>query len=109
MGEVFCPSHSMLFRQNDFIRKSEPGQEHDMNTLIVKVMPQGDFADVSVLTNGWQTKFQVLVSQKRSIKYDFYPLPKMPQEIRTNLDQQGYSDFVLENDRWQHFFVPNLD
>jgi hypothetical protein len=79
----------------------------DMNTTLVKSAPLGDFAEISVLMNGWQAKFQMLVSQKRPIKYDFYPLPSMPQEIRQNLDQQGYIDLVLESDQWQHFLVPN--
>jgi hypothetical protein len=69
-------------------------------------MPPGDFAEISVLTNDWQAKFQMLISQKRPIKYDFYPLPSMPQEIRSNLDQQGYADLVMESDQWQHFLVP---
>jgi len=73
----------------------------------VKSVPQGDFADVSVLMKGWETKFQLLVSQKRPIKYDMYPLPRIPEELKRSLDQQGYFDLILENDRWQHFLVPN--
>jgi hypothetical protein len=34
-------------------------------------------------------------------------LPDIPQEFKNNLRQQGYDDLVLENDRWQHFLVPN--
>jgi hypothetical protein len=78
-----------------------------MNTFMVKSVPQGDFADVSVLMKGWQTRFQMLVSQKQPIKYDYYPLPEMPQDVKNNLDQQGYTDLILEFDRWQHFLVPN--
>jgi hypothetical protein len=36
-----------------------------------------------------------------------YPLPGIPFEIKDRLDQQGYQDLVLDNDRWQHFLVPN--
>jgi hypothetical protein len=78
-----------------------------MNTSLVKLVPQGDFVEVSVLMKGWEIKFQTLVSQKRSIKYDMYPLPGIPFEIKDRLDQQGYQDLVLDNDRWQHFLVPN--
>jgi hypothetical protein len=77
-----------------------------MNTSIVKSVPQGEFVEISVLMNGWENKFKVLVSQKRRIKYDFYPLPTVPREVTTHLDQQGYSDLVLESDQWQHFLVP---
>ncbi len=78
-----------------------------MNTSLVKSVPQGDFAEVSALMKGWENKFQSLVSQKQPIKYDMYPLPNIPRELKTWLEQQGYYDLVLENDRWQHFLVPN--
>ena len=78
-----------------------------MNTSLVKSVPQGDFVEISVLMRGWETKFLTLVSQKQPIKYDMYPLPNIPQEFKNRLDQQGYNDLVLENDRWQHFLVPN--
>ena len=78
-----------------------------MNTTLVKSAPQGDFVEVSVLMKDWETKFQMLVSQKRPIKYDMYPMPNIPQEFKNRLSQQGYRDLILENDRWQHFLVPN--
>ena len=78
-----------------------------MNTSLVKAVPQGDFADVSVLTKDWQTKLLLLVSEKRPIRYDLYPLPVMPQEVGMNLDENGYHDLILENDRWQHFLMPS--
>ena len=78
-----------------------------MNTALVKTAPPGDFAEISVLMQGWEIKFQALVSQKQPIKYDMYPQPNIPPEIRDHLNQQGYQDLILENDRWQHFLVPN--
>jgi hypothetical protein len=78
-----------------------------MNRSLVKSVPEGDFTEVSVLMNDWQTKFQMLVSQKQPIKYDMYPLPNIPQEIQNDLDQQGYFDLIVESDQWQHFLVPN--
>ena len=77
-----------------------------MNTSLVKSAPQGEFAEVSVLVDGWKIKFQTLVSQNRPIKYDMYPQPNIPDEFKNRLAQQGYNDLVLENDRWQHFLVP---
>ena len=77
-----------------------------MNTSLVKKAPQGDFAEISVLMKGWEIKFQLLVSQKRPIKYDMYPHPNIPPDISARLNQQGYQDLILENDRWQHFLVP---
>jgi len=78
-----------------------------MNTTFVKSVPKGDFAEVSALMLGWQTKLQVLVTQKQRIKYDFYPLPDVPQEVKNNLIKHGYDDLILENDQWQHFLIPN--
>jgi len=78
-----------------------------MNTSLVKSAPQGDFAEISPLMLGWETKFQMLVSQNRPIKYDMYPLLDIPQEFQSRLKHQGYSDLIIENDRWQHFLVPN--
>jgi hypothetical protein len=78
-----------------------------MNTSLVKSVPQGDFAEVSVLMKDWEAKFQTLVSQKKPIRYDMYPILGIPQEFKNRLHQQGYQDLVLETDRWQHFLVPN--
>ncbi len=78
-----------------------------MNTSFVKSAPKGDFAEVSALTRGWETRLQTLVYQKRPIKYDIYPLENIPHQILNSLKQQGYDDLVLENDRWQHFLIPN--
>ena len=78
-----------------------------MNTSLVKSAPQGDFAEISPLVRGWETQFQTLVTQNRPIKYDMYPLPDIPQEIQRRLKLLGYSDLIIENDRWQHFLVPN--
>ena len=78
-----------------------------MNTSLVKSAPQGDFVEISVLMRDWQIKFQMSVSQRRPIKYDMYPMPDIPQEFKNRLNQQGYQDLILENDRWQHFLVPN--
>jgi len=36
-----------------------------------------------------------------------YPRPNIPPEIHDRLKQQGYKDLILENDRWQHFLIPN--
>jgi hypothetical protein len=80
-----------------------------MNRSLVKLVPQGNFEEVSVLFKGWETKFQTLVSQQQPFKYDMYPLLDMPQEFQNRLTQQGYKDLILENDRWQHFLIPNPD
>ena len=77
-----------------------------MNTLFVKSAPPGDFAEVSALQIDWLSKFQVLVSQHQPIKFDFYPLPNLPQEIKRHLETAGYRDFILENDQWQHYLLP---
>ena len=77
-----------------------------MNTKLVKSAPNGNFTEVSVLMQGWETKFLSLVSQKRPIKYDMYPKPNIPKEFESRLAQQGYQDLIVENDRWQHFLVP---
>jgi hypothetical protein len=82
---------------------------HKMNTCLVKSVPPGEFSEVSVLRKDWQTQFQMLVGQRRPIKYDFYPLPKMPQEVRQQLEEKGYREMILEWDRWQHFLVPNTN
>lgn len=77
-----------------------------MNTSLVKSVPTGDFADVSVLMRDWQNKMQLLVSQKQPIRYDVYPLQTIPQQIKDSLERQGYDDLILEKDQWQHFLVP---
>ena len=78
-----------------------------MNTSLVKSVPQGDFAEVSVLMSDWQKKFEALLSQNRPIKLDVYPLPNVMPSVSHSLDQHGYRDLVIENDRWQHFLLPD--
>jgi hypothetical protein len=78
-----------------------------MNTSLIKSVPQGDFADISVLMRGWESQVHTLISQNRPIKFDMYPRPGIPQEIQTRLHQQGYSDLIPENDRWQHYLIPS--
>ena len=77
-----------------------------MNISLVKSVPAGNFADVSVLMRDWQNKMQMLVSQKQPICYDVYPLQTIPQQIKDSLERQGYDDLILEKDQWQHFLVP---
>jgi hypothetical protein len=80
-----------------------------MNASLVKAAPQGDFTEVSILTSGWKSRFQALVSQKRAIKCDVYPLPNVPDEIRHALDEEGYVDLIVVSDQWQHFLVPRTN
>jgi hypothetical protein len=80
-----------------------------MNTSLVKSAPSGGFADVSALSNGWQPKLETLIRLNRPIKYDHYPLPNIPHEIQRLLEDHGYCDQTLEDDRWQHFFIPGLN
>jgi hypothetical protein len=77
-----------------------------MHSSLVKAAPMGDFAEISALMNGWRNKFEALVEQNRPIKYDMYPMPGIPPEIRQRLAQLGYRDLILEKDQWQHFLVP---
>ena len=78
-----------------------------MNTSFVKSAPPGDFAEISILVAGWEARLQALAKQQRLIKYDMYPQPAIPPAIKNQLGQQGYDDLIVENDRWQHFLVPN--
>jgi len=78
-----------------------------MNTLFVKSAPHGDFAEVSALRSGWQTRLQSLLNQQQPVMFDYYPLPKIPQEITHRLEETGYRELILENDQWQHYLIPN--
>ena len=80
-----------------------------MNASLVKAAPQGDFTEVSILMSGWRSRFQALVSEKRPIKCDVYPLPNVPDEIQHALDEEGYEDLIVVSDQWQHFLVPRAN
>ncbi len=80
-----------------------------MNTSLVKNKPQGDFVAVSVLVNGWKEQFANLIREKRAICFDMYPFKTIPPEIQAGLLDEGYSDLVPENDRWEHYLVPKSD
>ena len=77
-----------------------------MNTSLVKTKPQGDFVAVSFLMGGWKEQFANLIREKHPICYDMYPLPSIPSEFRARLQDEGYSDLVPENDRWEHYLIP---
>ena len=77
-----------------------------MNVSFVNSVPHGEFAEISVLTHGWQNRFQSLISERRPIKFDFYPLPHLPVDVCQSVTQRGYHDIVVQQDQWQHFFVP---
>ncbi len=78
-----------------------------MSTTLVKSVPLGDFVEISVLTPGWEARLHALVKQNRPIKFDMYPHPDIFQTFQARIQQQGYSTLVPENDRWQHFLMPN--
>ena len=78
-----------------------------MNSSLVKSVPQGEFVEISALVKSWEAKLQAMASQKKAIKFDAYPIAKIPLGIINVLKQQGYQDLILENDRWQHFLVPH--
>jgi hypothetical protein len=80
-----------------------------MDTSVIKSAPQGDFVEISVLMKDWDIKFLSSVGQKRAIKYDMYPMPDIPDFLKNALKYHGYQDLILENDRWQHFFVPKSE
>lgn len=77
-----------------------------MNVSLIKSAPKGNFAEVSCLMRDWETKIESLLSRREPIKYDMYPMPGIPAEIKSKLQQLGYEDLVLEHDRWQHYLVP---
>jgi len=78
-----------------------------MNTSLVKSAPHGDFVEVSPLIKDWEIKLQTLVSQRKPVMFDMFPMTQIPSEIIRVLTQRGYQDLILENNRSQHFLVPN--
>jgi hypothetical protein len=77
-----------------------------MKVSMIRSVPHGQFAEVSVLSKDWQERFQSLINEQQPIKFDFYPMPDVPSEVRQSVMERGYKDFVWQKDRWQHFFVP---
>ena len=80
-----------------------------MNLTLVKSIPEGDYSEVSALFIGWKTEMRLLAVRKLPIRFDMYPKTEIPEELQTILNQHGYHDYVLENDRWQHFLVSISD
>jgi hypothetical protein len=78
-----------------------------MNSSLINSAPIGDFVEVSALVRGFEIKFHTLISQRKPIKYDMYPIEYIPEEFKGRLSQLGYQDLILEKDRWQHFLVPS--
>ena len=79
-----------------------------MHTALVKSVPVVDFVEVGALTKGWEARLKTLVIEHQPIRYDRYPLEQIPQAIEVCLEKPGCRDLISENDRWQHFFVPDL-
>ena len=76
------------------------------NAALVKSPPPGDFAYVSSTNTDWSTRLLSLISQKRPVNYDFFPLHKFPDDVLEKVAQNGYQHLILEKDHWQHFFIP---
>lgn len=77
-----------------------------MSSALVKIPPPGDFAYVSALNTDWHEQLQWLIRQKRSITCDHFPLRQFPEKVLEQVSQHGYQHLVLDDDRWQHFFIP---
>ncbi|MEI6193372.1 MAG: hypothetical protein WCS42_03480 [Verrucomicrobiota bacterium] len=77
-----------------------------MNATLVKSPPPGDFTYISALNTGWHMQLHSLIAEKKPITYDFFPLRKFPDDVLEQVTQHGYQHLILENDRWQHFFIP---
>jgi hypothetical protein len=78
-----------------------------MNSSLVKLVPEGDFVEISALMKSWHIEFTALVNRKQPIKFDMYPMSNIPSDIKIILNRQGYQDLILENDQWQHFLISN--
>jgi hypothetical protein len=78
----------------------------EMNTVIVKSIPPGDFEEINVYMPDWQTRFHKLVEEEKPIKYDVYTMPNLPKEIQDELGRRGYRHLILDNDKDQHFLYP---
>jgi len=77
-----------------------------MNKSIVKIIPKGDFKEVSIESEDWHILFLNLVKKLQLIKYSIYSMPNIPDDIQAELNARGYCELILESDNWQHFLVP---
>ena len=77
-----------------------------MNATLVTTMPPGDFAYVSALSTGWYPQLHSLIHRHRPVTFDHWPLRQLPDDVLSQVTRQGYQHLTLQNDRWQHFFVP---
>jgi hypothetical protein len=77
-----------------------------MNTVIVRTVPAGVFEEISIEMPDWKTTFLNLVREGKRIHYDVHTMPTIAKDIRAELNQGHYCDFILERDQDHHFLVP---
>jgi hypothetical protein len=73
---------------------------------LVKDVPLGDFEEINIEMPQWETRFIILVANKRLIKFNVHTMPTLGQDIRNALHQKKYQDFILQDDHDQHFLIP---
>ena len=79
---------------------------HNMNTVLTKTVPPGDFEEISIQMPDWPARFLNLIQEGKPVKYDIFTMPNLSKEILEELGKRGYYRVISESDKDQHFLIP---
>lgn len=77
-----------------------------MNVLITKSAPEGIFEEVSIEEDGWQEKFELLIRERKSIRFGVHTMPTISQHILEALNHHKYVYVIEESHADQLFLLP---
>ncbi len=77
-----------------------------MNVLITKSAPEGIFEEVSIEENGWQERFELLIRERKNIRFGVHTMPAMSQHILDALNKHKYIYVIEESHADQLFLLP---
>jgi hypothetical protein len=77
-----------------------------MNVLITESAPEGTFEEVSIELDGWRERFELLVSERKQIRFNVHTMPIISEHVRDSLNRHKYVYVIEESHADQLFLVP---
>lgn len=77
-----------------------------MNVIITKSAPEGIFEEISIEESGWQERFELLVRERKNIRFGVHTMPVLSQHILDALNKHKYIYVLEESHADQLYLLP---
>jgi len=78
----------------------------NVNQIILKEIPQGEFETVSIEQEACEDRFLQLVNERKPIRYSVFEMPVIPPNVEGEIEKGGYVLGRLESDQDECFLIP---